>query len=108
MNSNTLRVLFLIAGNRINQTNKCAIKCRITSQKKRKEFSTGLFINSSLWNSKRQLVEPPEPDIEYINTQLSLIRQNLNQAFLFLKLIHPFRILPMHEFSKTIGCYYVL
>ena len=101
MNSNTLRVLFLIAGNRINQTNKCALKCRITFNKKRKEFSTGLFIILEQWNSKLQLVEPPEPDIEYINTQLSLIRQHLNQAFLFLQVKGtPFTVLDIYKQYK--------
>ena len=85
MTTNTLKILFLLIGNRVNQTNKCAIKCRITFQRKRKEFSTGIFINPTNWNSKQQCVDPPEPDREYINTQLSLIRNNLNQAFLFLQ-----------------------
>jgi hypothetical protein len=53
--------------------------------KKRKEFSTGLFIAPPNWNSKQQYVIPPEPDTVYINSQLSLIRTKLNQAFLFLQ-----------------------
>jgi hypothetical protein len=56
----------------------------MTYKKVRKEFSTGKFIKPTNWNSKQQLVEPPEPDAELINTQLSLIRTKLNQAFLFL------------------------
>ena len=44
-----------------------------------------MSVNPDNWNSKKQLVEPLEPDEKYINTQLSLIRQNLNQAFLFLQ-----------------------
>ena len=85
MSSNTMKILFLVVSNRVNQNNRCVIKCRITYLKKRKEFSTGLFIYPNNWNSRQQLVEPPEPDSQYYNTQLSLIRQNLNQAFLFLQ-----------------------
>jgi hypothetical protein len=81
--------------------NKAPLVCRITFKKKRKQFSTGLSINPSNWNSKQQLVEPPEPDIEYINTQLSLIRQNLNQAFLFLQVKGtPFTVLDIYNQYK--------
>ena len=85
MNSNKINLLFILARYRTNNTNKSAMKCRITFRKKRKEFATGLFINPSLWNSKQQLVKPPEPDADYVNSQLSLIRTKLNQAFLFLQ-----------------------
>ena len=61
MTTKTIKILFLIIGSRINQTNKSAVKCRITYLKKRKEFSTGLSINSTNWNSKQQQAEPPEP-----------------------------------------------
>ena len=70
---------------KLNKKGKCPINCRITYNRNRKHLTTGLFINPSHWNSKQQLVEPPEPGENYINTQLSLIRQNLNQAFLFLQ-----------------------
>ena len=78
-------ITFLLYKAKTNSKGLCPIRCRLTYQKKRKEFSTGIFINPSNWNSKQQLVEPPEPDEQYINTQLSLIRQKLNQAFLFLQ-----------------------
>ena len=68
-----------------NSKGMCPIRCRVTYKKVRKDFSTGKFINPIHWKSKQQLVEPPEPDAELINTQLSLIRTKLNQAFLFLQ-----------------------
>ncbi|GHC46684.1 transposase [Ulvibacter litoralis] len=68
----------------MNQSNKCALRCRITFLKKRKEFSTGLFINPDYWDGKKQRVKPSDQS-EYLNSQLSLINQNLNQAFLFLQ-----------------------
>lgn len=62
---------------------KCPIRCRITHNKKRKEFSTGLFVAPNKWNSRQQEVKPP--DINSINSQLSLIKTQINQAFLLLQ-----------------------
>ena len=80
-----LNILFLLYKAKTNSKGKCPIKCRITFNKTRKEFSTGLFIKPEHWNSKTQFVEPPEPDEESLNTQLSLIKTKLSQAFLFLQ-----------------------
>ncbi|AZJ36871.1 site-specific integrase [Tenacibaculum singaporense] len=85
MNNNRLITLFFLQKNRTNQQNICPIRCRITYNKKRKEFSTGFFINPDYWNSKEQLAKPPSKDNTFINTQLSLIKQQINQAFLFLQ-----------------------
>lgn len=85
MNNNRVAILFLLQKNRINSKNKCPIRCRITYNKKRKIFSTGFFINPDYWNSKEQLAKPPSKDNTFINTQLSLIKQQINQAFLFLQ-----------------------
>lgn len=80
-----MKVLFLLAKNRPNKMGKCILKCRITYCKQRREFSTGQFINPSNWNSKQQLAKPPEPDSDYINSQLSLIKTKINRAFLMLQ-----------------------
>jgi len=85
MNNNKLTILFLLHKHKINKKGKCPIRCRITYLKKRKEFSLGLFLNPLYWNSKQQKVSPPNPDNNYINTQLSLISQKINEAFLFLQ-----------------------
>ncbi|MFT4575993.1 MAG: integrase/recombinase XerD [Polaribacter sp.] len=82
-NHNKLTVLFLLQKNRINKRGECSIRCRLTFLKKRKIFSTGLFINPTHWNSKKQ--KATLPDDNYINNQLSLIKQKINQAFLFLQ-----------------------
>lgn len=85
MNTNKLSVLFLIDRTKLNKQNKCPIKCRLTFLGKRKIFSTGLFINPDYWYSKQQKAKPPNPDNEYINAQLSLVSQKINEAFLFLQ-----------------------
>ncbi len=85
MNNNKLTILFILQKNRINKQNKCPIRCRITYNKKRKIFSTGFFINPEFWESKEQIAEPPNKDNNFMNIQLSLIKQEINQAFLFLQ-----------------------
>lgn len=85
MNNNKIRILFIPDKSKTNQQSKCPLKCRITYLSKRKVFSTGLFINPEQWNNKKQSAEPPNSDTKYINTQLSLIKNNIHQAFLFLQ-----------------------
>jgi len=96
-----LNILFILSKTKLNKNGKCPIKCRITYNKKRHHFATGLYMNPSNWNSKKQQVEPPEPDKNYTNTQLSLIKQNLNQAFLFLQVKGtPFTALDIYKQSN--------
>ena len=85
MNKTKINILFLIAKNRMNTSGKCAIKCRITYNKQRHEFSTGLFINPNNWSSAKQQAVPLNTENTQINTQLSLIKRQINQAFLFLQ-----------------------
>ena len=80
-----LNILFLLNKSKTNSADRCPIKCRITLEKQRKEFSTGQFVNPKNWDSKKQIVKPPEPDIDYINNQLSLIKTKINKAFLLLQ-----------------------
>jgi len=85
MNNNKLSILFLLQKVKVNQQGKCPIRCRVTFQQDRKEFSLGLFINPNHWNSKQQKAKPPNDENTFINTQLSLIKNEINQAFLFLQ-----------------------
>jgi hypothetical protein len=81
-----LNILFLLYRAKVNSTGKCPVRCRITLNKIRKEFSTGQFVTPQNWDSKKQLVKPPEPDRNTINTELSLIKTKLNKAFLLLQI----------------------
>lgn len=85
MTSHIFKILFVISKTRINKKGLVPIICRVTYYNKRKPFSTGLFINPNLWDSKRQLAIPKEEN-KLLNTQLSLIKNNLNQAFLLLQI----------------------
>ena len=81
MNKTKINILFLIAKNRMNTSGKCVIKCRITYNKQRHEFSTGLFTNPKNWSSAKQQTFPLNTENTQINTQLSLIKQEINQDF---------------------------
>lgn len=69
----------------MNKKGLCPINCRLTLSKSKKHFAIGIFINPRHWHSKKQLIEPPEPDADLLNSRLSLIKTKLNQAFLFLQ-----------------------
>jgi len=85
MKINKLSVLFLLDKVKTNKQGKCPIKCRITYNGNRKPFSTGLFINPNQWQSKQQLAKPPNEENTFINNELSLIKNKINQVFLFLQ-----------------------
>ena len=84
MNNSKLNILFYL-NKRTNTNKKSVIFCRMTFNKVRKQFSTGQFIYPVNWLSKQQAIKPDEPDADLKETQLSLIRTNLTQAFLFLQ-----------------------
>ena len=72
MNTNILKILFLISATRINKQGLVPLICRLTFQGDRKGFSTGLFINPNYWSSKQQKAEPPNEENTFINSQLLL------------------------------------
>jgi site-specific recombinase XerD len=80
-----MKILFYIRKSKMNANNLCPLTCRITNELERKEFSTGIFINPNSWNASKQKAFPPNKINNQINTQLSLIKQDINQAFLFLQ-----------------------
>ncbi len=79
------KILFLLFKSKPNSKGECSIKCRITYQKIRKEFSTGILITPDTWQSKNQKVSDGNINSEFINTQLNIIEQELNQVYLFLQ-----------------------
>jgi integrase len=85
MNSNKINILFVISTSRLRKDKRASLMCRLTHNKNRKTFSTGQFINPENWDSKKQLVKPPEPNADILNSQLSLIKTKINRAFLFLQ-----------------------
>lgn len=86
MSINSIKILFLISATRINKKGLVPIICRITFQQHRKNFNTGLFINPTHWHSKLQKAKPPTDENTFINNELSLIKNKINQAFLLLQI----------------------
>jgi site-specific recombinase XerD len=85
MKYNLFKILFLISPTRINKKGLVPLLCRITYDGERKQFATGLFVNPKHWDSKRQIMKPPNDENNFVNNELSLITKNVNQAFLFLQ-----------------------
>lgn len=86
MKNEIMSVLFYLNKAKTNQKGVCPIYCRITYLKKRKEFSTGQFVNPKHWNSKTQKVSSKYENHTFINGTLSLIKQNANNTYLKLQL----------------------
>ncbi len=53
MNIHKIKILFVISTSRKRIDGQSILYCRITYMKLRKQFSTGLLINPSYWNSKK-------------------------------------------------------
>ena len=83
---NNIKTLFVLDKTKSNSKGLTPLRCRITYMGKRKPFTIGLFVNANNWNSKQQLVKPPNEENNIINTQLSLIKNKINQAFLMLQI----------------------
>ncbi len=83
---NNIKILFVLDKSKINAKGIAPLRCRLTFQSKRKIFSMGIFINPMHWNAKKQKAFPSNIENDQINTQLSLIKQQINQAFLLLQI----------------------
>ena len=81
-----INILYTLSKSKTNKLDKCPIRCRMTFNKQRKEFSTGLFVNPDYWNSKKQKVFENTEQSDFYNKQLSLIKSKINQAFLLLQI----------------------
>ncbi len=61
-----INIRFILLINRLNAENKAPIICRLTYLKRRKQFSTGLYINSNYWKRKEQRVIEEFENSEYV------------------------------------------
>ena len=86
MEIHKLNLLFIISRSRTNKQGLAPITCRLTYKEQRKQFATGLFIKPVHWQNSKQRAHPPNEENNFINTQLSLTKNNINQAFSFLQL----------------------
>lgn len=81
-----LSILFLIKRNKQNNKGLCPISARLTYQKKRKQFATGLFIKPKDWDAKNQLILAKGVNSHFLISELMLIKQKINKSFLALQL----------------------
>jgi integrase/recombinase XerD len=81
-----MKINYSIQKGKTNKAGLTPLRCRITYKKSRKQFSTGLFINPDYWIKEKQKVLEDAENCEYVNKQISLIKQKLGQAFLMLQI----------------------
>jgi len=78
-----LSILFILPKSKMRNDSKIIIKCRVTYNKKRKEFSTGILIIPKHWDGSKQELTFLNKENILINSQLSLIKNKINQVFLY-------------------------
>lgn len=115
MNHEKISILFLINVTKTNQKGLSPISCRITLNKVRKQFSTGLFINPHHWENKLQIVKTQEANYKYVNAQLERIQVKVyNIALIFqlqgiaLKLddlLNEYKGIPIKKDEYILSCY---
>lgn len=85
MKIHKLNIRYVIAKNKIRKDGKAPLYCRLTYLEERKQFATGFFVHPIQWNTVDQSLKPPNDENLFINTQIGLIKNDINQAFLFLQ-----------------------
>lgn len=81
-----MKINFYLQKSKINKTGFTSIRCRITFNKNRKQFSTGIFIAPKHWSQEKQKIIDAGENARIVNSQISLIKQKLGQAFLMLQI----------------------
>jgi len=84
MHQEKTTILFVISPTKINQKGLCPLNCRITLNKERKQFTTGLFVNPFFWDNKLQKVKTQ--DYKYINAQIKQIKTKIDNIVLVIQL----------------------
>ena len=85
MNTLKLNIRYLVITRRLNKSGLTPIRCRLTYNKQRKDFSTGLFVDPNYWDPKKQRLLDQSDQEETTNMQLSLIEHKISKAFLMLQ-----------------------
>jgi integrase/recombinase XerD len=86
MHQEKTTILFVISPTKINQKGLCPLNCRITLNKERKQFTTGLFVNPLNWENKLQKVNSRDSNYKFINAQIELIQIKINNIALVFQL----------------------
>lgn len=86
MHKEKITILFVISANKTNQKRLCPLNCRITFNKGRKQFSTGLFVNPLYWENKLQKVSELDNNSKLINAKIEQILNKINKIALVFQL----------------------
>ena len=86
MHQDKITILFVISSTKTNKKGLCPLNCRITVNKERKQFTTGLFLNPQYWNSKLQKVNPKDSNQKFLNAQIQQIQNKINSIGLVFQL----------------------
>ena len=96
-----LHIRFTIRIGDLNQNGLAAIRCRLTYNKNRKDFSTGITVNPDHWDPKKQRLLDQSDQEETTNMQLSLIEHKISKAFLMLQVKEePFTVQDIYDAYK--------
>jgi len=80
-----LHIRFNLVTTRTNSKGFSSVRCRLTYNKNRKDFSTGITVNPDHWDPKKQRLLDQSDQEEIVNMQLSLIENKISKAFLMLQ-----------------------
>ncbi|EIA08675.1 site-specific integrase [Flavobacterium frigoris] len=115
MHNEKITILYIINTAKTNQRGLCALNCRITLNKKRKQFNTGLLVNPKYWESKLQKVTILEPNHKYINAQLERIEVKIYNIALVFQLqgipckldniFNEYKGIPIRKEEYILSCY---
>ena len=86
MHQEKITILFVISANKTNQKGLCPLNCRITLNKQRKQFTTGLFVNPNYWENKLQKVSVQDTNYKFINAQIEQVQIKINNIILVFQL----------------------
>lgn len=86
MTTENFNILFVQAKNRTNKKNQSPLYCRITLNGTRKQFSTGIQLESNYWDAKQQLIKKSHDSTILLNSQLYKIKSKIDRVYMILKL----------------------
>lgn len=76
-----LHILFFLYRSKSNEKGTSPIFCRLTLDKKRKQFSTGHFAKEANWNNLSQRYRGSSPEAQHINMSLDDVKAKLFNSY---------------------------
>jgi integrase len=86
MTTQNLKILFVQAKNRTNKKNEAPLYCRFTLNGNRKQFSTGIQIETKHWDNKKQIILKSHNSATLYNSLLENIKSKISNIYMILEL----------------------